>query len=196
MDCIVHKRAQINLWAFEVSANDGLIRFLPAQLWFIECGALFGCHSGGTLFILFRATWLHHGWHKQKWKTRKMKWNRILHRTAFALWFKVMDEFAFFVSFLCLLHVERWVILGLVDTPNLTAPPNVCYSVKPLGSVAKNELTKNPTFQFSSLRLCPCKSSFPPALRLKANKVYMFWMQNKFLYAPHHLPSLLKYNFF
>lgn len=29
-----------------------------------------------------------------------MKWNRILHRAAFALWFKVMDEFAFCIIFM------------------------------------------------------------------------------------------------
>lgn len=49
-----------------------------------------------------------------------MKWNRILHRVAFALWFKVMDEFAFCIIFMSIM--ESWVILGSVDIPNLTAP--------------------------------------------------------------------------
>lgn len=74
-------------------------------------GVLFCCNRNQTLFILFKATVFHHGWHKQGWKIHEMKWNQIVHRTVFVLWFKATHEFTLSVTSLYFHHVWRagWV---------------------------------------------------------------------------------------
>lgn len=81
-------------------------------------GGLICCNRKQTLSILFKATALHHGRHKQGWKIHKMKWNQILHRAFFFdLWFKAMDEFACSTSYL------YFYLCGMLSDPELGQLP-------------------------------------------------------------------------
>lgn len=134
-------------------------------------GVLLCCNRKQMLFILLKTIAFHHGWHIHEWKIHKMKWNQILHRTVFALWFKAMDEFAFSVSYFYFYHMQR---VGWFMTQSIL-PQHIHYLVIALDSTGTKHAPwkKNHIFHlFSSLLVCQCNPQLSSHidLTLRVNK--------------------------